>query len=180
MKILSTEFTMNADKCGNEVFRQMRKNDGVAMYQRIRPDGGIKGYEVFIIKTIKAGTALPGGKSVAEDYEQYPGAAQWGKTAWSPGSEAAADEKFDALVKRLRSEVGQPKRRGRKTTAATTFVVPSGKFTMKMLIEQTGMTQPVLYIRLQKLIKEGKVVEVDRVRTETGRGRLAVVYQTKP
>lgn len=180
MKILSTEFTMNADKCGNEVFRQMRRSDGVAMYQRIHLDGGIKGYEVFIIKTIKAGTALPGGKSVAEDYEQYPGAAQWGKTAWSPGSEAAADEKFDALVKRLRSEVGQPKRRGRKATAATTFVVPSGKFTMKMLIEQTGMTQPVLYIRLQKLIKEGKVVEVDRVRTETGRGRLAVVYQTKP
>lgn len=180
MKSLSTEFTMNADKCGEQVFRQMRKNDGVAMYQRIRPDGGIKGYEVFIIKTIKAGTALPGGKSVAEDYEQYPGAAQWGKTAWSPGSEAAADEKFDALVKRLRSEVGQPVRRGRKATAATTFVVPSGKFTMRMLIEQTGMTQPVLYIRLQKLIKEGKVVEVDRVRTETGRGRLAVVYQTKP
>jgi hypothetical protein len=180
MKSLSTEFTMNADKCGETVFRQMRKNDGVAMYQRIRPDGGIKGYEVFIIKTIKAGTALPGGKSVAEDYEQYPGAAQWGKTAWSPGSEAAADEKFDALVKRLRSEVGQPARRGRKAVAATTFVVPSGKFTMRMLIEQTGMTQPVLYSRLQKLIKEGKVVEVDRVRTETGRGRLAVVYQTKP
>jgi hypothetical protein len=180
MKSLSTEFTCNADKCGEQVFRQMRRSDGVAMYQRIRPDGGIKGYEVFIIKTIKAGTALPGGKSVAEDYEQYPGAAQWGKTAWSPGSEAAADEKFDALVKRLRSEVGQPKRRGRKATAATTFVVPAGKFTMRMLIEQTGMTQPVLYIRLQKLIKEGKVVEVDRVRTETGRGRLAVVYQTKP
>lgn len=180
MKILSTEFTMNADKCGTEVFRQMRKSDGVAMYQRIRPDGGIKGYEVFIIKTIKAGTALPGGKSVAEDYEQYPGAAQWGKTAWSPGSRGAAHAKFDALVKRLRSEVGQPKRRGRKATAATTFVVPSGKFTMKMLIEQTGMTQPVLYVRLQKLIKEGKVVEVDRVRTEGGRGRLAVVYQTKP
>ena len=181
MKILSTEFTMNADGCGNEVFRQMRRSDGVAMYQRIRT-GGLRqyGYEVFIIKTIKAGTALPGGKSVAEDYEQYPGAAQWGKTAWSPTGRAAADEKFDALVKRLRSEVGQPKRRGRKATAATTFVVPSGQFTMKMLIEQTGMTQPVLYIRLQKLIKEGKVVEVDRVRTEGGRGRLAVVYQTKP
>ena len=180
MKILSTEFTMNADKCGNEVFRQMRRTEDVAMYQRIRTGGIVKGYEVFIIKTIKAGTALPGGKSVAEDYEQYPGAAQWGKTAWSPGSEAAADEKFDALVKRLRSEVGQPKRRGRKATTSSKFVVPSGKFTMKMLIEQTGMTQPVLYIRLQKLIKEGKVVEVDRVRTEGGRGRLTVVYQTKP
>ncbi len=181
MKTLSTEFTMNADKCGKQIFRQIRKSDGVAMYQRIRLDGRPGyGYEVFIIKTIKAGTALPGGKSVAEDYEQYPGAAQWGKTAWSPVGRGAADEKFDALVKRLRSEVGQPKRRGRKATASSKFVVPSGKFTMKMLIEQTGMTQPVLYIRLQKLIKEGKVVEVDRVRTETGRGRLAVVYQTKP
>jgi hypothetical protein len=179
MKSLSTEFTCNADKCGEQVFRQMRRSDGVAMYQRIRPDGGIKGYEVFIIKTIKAGTALPGGKSVAEDYEQYPGAAQWGKTAWSPGSESAAEEKFDDLVLRMRSEVGQPKRPGRKAVATTKFVVPSGKFTMKMLVAHTGMTQPVLYLKIQKLITDGKVVVVDRIRSENSRGRLAVVYQTK-
>ena len=179
MKILEKQFECNTDKSGDQIFRQMRKKDGVAMYQRIRPDGSIKGYDVFIIKTIKAGTPLPHGKSVAEDYEQYPGAAQWGKTAWSPSSESAAEEKFDDLVLRMRSEIGQPKRRGRKAVATTKFVVPSGKFTMKMLVEQTGMTQPVLYMRIQKLITDGKVVVVDRIRSENSRGRLVVVYQSK-
>jgi hypothetical protein len=179
MKLLEKQFKCNTDKSGEQLFRQMRKKDGVAMYQRVRSDGSIKGYEVFIIKTIKAGTPLPDGKSVNDDYEQYPRATHWGKTAWSPGSESAAEEKFDDLVLRMRSEVGQPKRPGRKAVATTKFVVPSGKFTMKMLVAQTGMTQPVLYLKIQKLITDGKVVVVDRIRSENSRGRLAVVYQTK-
>jgi len=40
------------------------------------------------------------------------------------------------------------------------------------------LTQPVLYVRLQKLIKENKVKEVGRVKPEGGRGKAMVVYQT--
>lgn len=179
MKILEKEFVMNADKTGNQSFVQLRKENGVALYERKRSDGTHFGYEVFVVKTIKAGTPLPGGKKVEMDYEQYPGAAQWGKTAWSPATLDAAEEKFDQLVDKLKSEAGQPKRRGRKSKTPAVIALPKGKFTMRMLIENTGLTQPVLYLRLQALIKEGKVVEVGRVKSESGRGRAQVVYRSK-
>jgi hypothetical protein len=178
MKALQTEFVANNDKVGNTTFKQLRKENGVALYQRLKGDRHFC-YELFIIKTIKAGTPLPGGKKVEEDYEQYPGAAQWGKTAWSAASIDIAEDKFDQLVKKLKSEAGQPKRRGRKSKLPQTIVLPKGEFTMKMLIADTGMTQPVLYLRLQALIKSGAVVEVRRERPEGGRGRATVVYRSK-
>ena len=177
MKTLEKEFVMNADKTGNHTFKQLRKEDGVALYERVRPDGSHFDYEVFVVKTVKAGTALPGGKKVEEDYEQYPGAAQWGKTAWSPASLGAAEEKFDQLVAKLKSEAGLPKRRGRKSKAPASITLPKGKFTMKVLIEKTGLTQPVLYLRIKALMQAGKVVEVGRVKSESGRGRAQVVYK---
>lgn len=177
MKTLEKEFVMNADATGNHTFRQLRKDHGVALYERIRPDNSHFGYEVFVIKTVKAGKKLPGGKVVEEDYERYPGAHVWGKTAWSPKTLDDAETKFDELVAMVKSEVGQPKRRGRKSKKVS-LVLPKGDFTMKMLIAETGLTQPVLYVRLQKLIKDGTVKEVGRVKAEGGRGKAAVVYKT--
>ena len=176
MKKLETEFVKNCDSVGNTTFKQLRKQDGVALYERFKGDNHFC-YEVFVVKTIKAGTPLPGGKKVEEDYEQYPGAAQWGKTAWSPKTLDKAEDMFDKLVKKLKSEEGQPKRRGRKSKTVN-LALPSGEFTMKMLITETGLTQPVLYVRLQKLLKENKVKEVGRVKPEGGRGKAMVVYQT--
>jgi hypothetical protein len=177
MKTLEKEFVMNADATGNQTFRQLRKDSGVALYERIRSDNSHFGYEVFVIKTVKAGKKLPGGKVVEEDYERYPGAHVWGKTAWSPKTLSDAEDKFDELVAMVKSEEGQPKRRGRKSKKVN-LVLPKGDFTMKMLIAETGLTQPVLYVRLQKLIKDGAVKEVARVKSEGGRGKAAVVYQT--
>lgn len=175
MKKLETEFVKNCDSVGNTTFKQLRKQDGVALYERLKGDEHFC-YEVFVVKTIKAGTPLPGGKKVEEDYEQYPGAAQWGKTAWSPKTLDKAEDMFDKLVKKLKSEEGQPKRRGRKSKTVN-LVLPSGNFTMKMLIAETGYTQAILYPRLQKLLKEGVVVEVDRTKPENGRGKAMVVYK---
>lgn len=177
MKTLEKEFVMNADATGNHTFRQLRKDHGVALYERIRPDNSHFGYEVFVIKTVKAGKKLPGGKVVEEDYERYPGAHVWGKTAWSAKTLDEAEEKFDKLVATAQSEEGQPKRRGRKSKKVS-LVLPKGDFTMKMLIAETGLTQPVLYVRLQKMIAEGAVKEVGRVKPEGGRGKAAVVYKT--
>ena len=168
---------MNADSTGNHTFRQLRKQDGVALYERIRPDNSHFGYEVFVIKTVQAGKKLPGGKVVEEAYERYPGAHVWGKTAWSRKDLGSAEEKFDELVAMVQNEQGQPKRRGRKSKKVS-LVLPKGNFTMKMLIAETGLTQPVLYVRLQKLIKDGSVVEVDRIKPEGGRGKAMVVYKT--
>jgi len=183
MKELQKEFVMNCDKCGNHTFKQRRKTEigdsGVALYQRIKLDGQHFAWEVFMYKTIKAGTALPGGKQVLEDYQQYPGAAQWGKSAWGPSTLSYANKQFDELVEKLKNEVGQPKRRGRKCSIKKDIVLPKGKFTMKILVAKTGLTQPALYLRLQKLVKEGIVIEVGRMKSESGRGRLMVQYKVK-
>jgi len=176
MKLLRTEFVANNDQVGNTTFKQIRKFRGVALYQRFKGNKHFC-YEVFVYKTIKAGTPLPGGKKVEEDYEQYPGAAQWGKTAWSPNTLDVAADRFDTLVAKLKSEDGQPKRRGRKSIITKTLVLPRGDFTMKMLIAETGLSQPILYIRLQALLKAGKLKEVRREKSESGRGRAAVVYR---
>lgn len=99
---------MNADKCGNHTFTQIRREGNFCIYRRNRcSDGSLHSVEVFITRTIKAGTPLPGGNTVAEDYEQYPGANAFGRTAWSysgKDAELAANIKFD----RIKAEKEQP------------------------------------------------------------------------
>ena len=105
MKQLQKTFVMNADKCGNHTFTQIRREGNVAAYRRDKvSDGRFCGVEVFLIKTIKEGAALPGGGQVAETYEQYPGASAFGRHAWSfTGTETAATRaalnRFDILLK---------------------------------------------------------------------------------
>ena len=81
MKKLQKEFTANYDKVGNNKFVQLRKEDGVAMYERLNMDGTHRIYEVFIVKVVEKGTPLPGGNKVQETYEQYPGCAAFGRYA---------------------------------------------------------------------------------------------------
>jgi hypothetical protein len=178
MKTLEKQFVCNADKSGKHIFKQIRRDDKVAFYQRIRPDGSHFDYEVFLIKTVKAGTALPGGKKVQEDYEQYPGAAQWGKTAWSPGSFSNAEEKFNQLVARVTDGINQPKRTGRKRKFGVDITLPIGEFTMKLLIDQNNQPQSVLYPKLQKFIGDGLVKKIGVIKPESGRGRGQIIYKS--
>lgn len=81
------------------ILTQITRSDRAAIYARSRvnePDT-IHGYEVFLIKTIEAGSPLPGGKTVAETYESYPGSTAFGKTAWFYPTEETARRRFDAL-----------------------------------------------------------------------------------
>ncbi|NBX51168.1 hypothetical protein EBT25_14880, partial [bacterium] len=66
MKKLQKEFTANYDKIGNNKFVQLRKENGVAMYERLNMDGTHRSYEVFIVKVVEKGTPLPGGNKVQE------------------------------------------------------------------------------------------------------------------
>ncbi len=169
---------MTADKSDKHRFIQLRKENGVALYRRERLDGSLFSYELFIIKVVKEGSPLPNGTLVKETYEQYPGAKTWGKTAWSPSTLESCNKRFDELVEKVKSLEGQPKRRGRKSNTLS-ITLPKTKFTMNELINLTGLSQPVLYIHLKKMIAEGKVMEVGRVKKEGGRGRAMVVYKVK-
>ncbi len=76
MKKLQKEFTANYDKVGNNKFIQIKKENGVAIYERQNMDGSHRSYEVFAVKVVEKGTPLPGGNKVQETYEQNLGSIQ--------------------------------------------------------------------------------------------------------
>jgi len=195
MKMLQKEFTANYDKCGNHKFTQIRKENGVAIYKRTKADGSVKGYEVFIVKTRKKGDKLPGGLVEKEDRECYPGAAAFGRHAYYCKTEEAADDRYEHLVRKVmgvvtaedkeaentveaeETTVVKPKAKGRQTNAKAVIKAPAGRWTMKMLITETGMTQGYLHPIVKRMVETGSIREVERVATG-GRGRPSVVYET--
>jgi len=101
MKTLSNRFTMNADKCGPHIFQLNRRDGDIALYDRINPNTGSRvGIEVFKVKVVKAGTPLPNGEVVKEDYESYPGGASFGKHAMF----CMTEEHAERAVAKLRGQ----------------------------------------------------------------------------
>lgn len=178
---------MNADKVGDNIFTQIKREGGVAIYERAWPDGRVKGYEVFIIKTVEKGTPLPNGKKVEETYESYPGAASFGKTASDCRSLDDAEERFEEYLEKVKNReeaaeeskrTGKPNR-GKRAKAKTVVNLPKDKFTMKMLISDTGLTQPQLYPMVKQWLSDNLIEVVDSVKAEGGRGRPSMVYRVK-
>lgn len=185
MKLLKTEFVANYDRVGNNKFTQIKKENGVAMYERRNMDGTFRSYEVFIVKVVAEGTPLPGGNKVQETYEQYPGCAAFGKTAHDCKHIDVAEDRFDDLVKKVKNSndakeeaalTGKPVRRGRKSSTNKVVVnVPNGKFTMKQLITNFNMSQAQLYPIVKGWVSAGLISVVDQIKPE-GKGRPAMVY----
>lgn len=63
-----------------------------------------------------------------------------------------------------------------KVTSKTSMNLPAS-FTMKQLQDANpGVKYPTLNARIDKMVKNGEVLEVTSVKTGTGRGRAALVY----
>ena len=183
MKKLEKSFVGNYDRVGNTRFVQVKRTNDVAMYRRENMDGTLRSYEVFLVKNRKKGDPLPNGAVEKEDRECYPGSAVFGRIAYDCKTEDQAEARYEELIERaveLKAAAAESKATGkrvvRRNKKKVDVQLPTGKFTMKMLVAETGMTQPVLYLILQNLIKTGKVVEVERVRVEGQRGKASVVY----
>lgn len=97
MKTLENQFVANYDKCGNNTFTCVKRNDKAAIYERTSPDGGFPAWEVFAIKVVKAGTKLPDGNKVTESYEKYPTKNSFGRWAWFTTSLERAIKHFDRI-----------------------------------------------------------------------------------
>lgn len=187
MKTLEKTFTMNADKCGNHTFTQVRRDGNVAAYRRNNlNDNHFRGFEVFLIKVVKAGASLPGGGIVAESYEQYPGASFFGRSAWSiTGVEKVAEgramELFDELIKtetdpteaeEIRMEVVPV---ARVVKGEVTLKIPEVPFTQKELASFNGIENyKDVYSNLQKMLN-GKILKVVGQR-EVTRGKPAKLF----
>jgi hypothetical protein len=187
MKTLEQNFVMNADKCGNHKFTQVRREGMICMYQRIKIETDrLHSVEVFVTKLVKAGSPLPGGGTVAEDYEQYPGASSFGRTAWSTNSIEGGNIIFNRLLAKnvpvvegeneetelvTVARVTQPKgdRRGLKW--------PEGPFTQKQLaaFNEIGNYKEV-YTDLQRALANG-TLKVSEQTHEVNRGRAAKMFE---
>ncbi len=189
MKKLQKSFTMNADKMGNNLFTQIKRDNNVAIYHRTSPTSNFQSFEVFTIKTIEKGSPLPNGKFVEETYESYPGHASFGKTAYECIDLFHAEERFDQLlikVKLLNSAkeesklTGIPIKRGRRPSANKISVpIPTDAFTMKSLIQLTNLSQPFLYLTIKQWIANGKVKILGNLKTNgLTRGRSQVQYKS--
>ena len=187
MKILEKTFEMNADKCGVHTFTQVRREGNICMYRRNRKDTGrLHTVEVFLVRTVKAGSPLPGGGTVAEDYEQYPGASMFGRTAWSTGTVEGGNIIFERLLAKQQPvvepdeteselvpvvRVSQPKgeRRALKW--------PEGPFTQKELAAFNGIDNyKEVYTDLQRALGNGTLKVSEQVH-EVNRGRAAKMFE---
>ena len=188
MKKLQKEFTGNFDRVGNTKFIQIKKENGVAIYERQNMDGSTRSYEVFIVKVIEKGTALPGGNSVQETYEQYPGCAAFGKTAYDCKTIASAEERFDELVKKVKCsndakeesiKTGVPVKRGRKASTKMNVKMTlkkDSKFTINMLNTYTGVNTVYIRKAVNEWLESGVITVNGTVKPESGRGKPSIEY----
>ena len=188
MKKLQKEFTGNFDRVGNTKFIQIKKENGVAIYERQNMDGSTRSYEVFIVKVIEKGTALPGGNSVQETYEQYPGCAAFGKTAYDCKTIASAEERFDELVKKVKCsndakeesiKTGVPVKRGRKASTKMNVKMTlkkDSKFTINMLYTYTGVNTVYIRKAVNEWLESGVITINGTVKSENGRGKPSIEY----
>ena len=188
MKKLQKEFTGNFDRVGNTKFVQLKKENGVAIYERQNMDGSFRSYEVFIVKVIEKGTALPGGNTVQETYEQYPGCAAFGKTAYDCKTIDTAEARFEELVKKVKNsndakeesiKTGVPVKRGRKANAKMNVKMSlnkGSKFTISMLSTYTGVNTVYIRKAVNEWLADGVITITGEVKSETGRGKPSTEY----
>jgi hypothetical protein len=203
-----TDFESNHECMGTMRFVQIKKVQTPSLncyiYRREKLDGTFFSYEVFIAKVRHAGDKLPGGLVELEDREVYPKASAFGFTAKEVKGMGAAEAFLAEFVEKLKEKEDKkngvedtddetfeetvsakldltPKVRGRKRKERPALVYPSvAQFGMKDLLGvNEKWTQPLIYIALQSDIKSGIVVEVARMKSESGKGRARVVYSLK-
>lgn len=195
MKKLQVEFQSNHDQCGLHTFKQIKRSNNTALYQRIRKDGTTHSYEAFKIKIVKAGTVFAKGATpISEDYESYPGKGGFGKYAYSCKTLEHAEKRYsellksqiaiedvegdddavESVVKKDQSVNNSTGKRGRKAKDRSTLKFPKDKFTMKQLeLMNPEVSFAFLYQHVRALLN----IEFKIVDSLTGkRGKPTVVY----
>lgn len=185
MKTLQLKFEKNANQTGIHLFVQRTKETlptgkTCYIYERIWTAGPAKGksfaFEIFIPSVKKAGEyKLPNNGSITydEDFEEYPGATKFGRSAlccktfqaalnrleeWKKNAdlvaEAAEDEperdesvEFDPTVKR----------RGRPRKAKVALVIPTGNFSVQQLADTNSVKYINAYLFLKQELQAGRI-----------------------
>jgi len=187
---LETEFVSGAGgySANPLTYKQVTRTETVALYARHREDGTLKDHEVFRIKLLKKGHQIFK-QTLEDDTEQYPSNEKFGRTAWSFLRLGAAMVKYQELVEGKVATVDTsddgdetevaPRLVGRARNERPELVYPATeRFTMKdlALVNSVGWNPALIYNHIKKEMEGGVLVEVARVKTDSGRGKPSVVY----
>lgn len=194
MKILEPVKIWTGDGLGQAsavTLTQLKRTPTVALYQRTQKNGMAGGYEVFIVKIVKAGTPQLGGGVVEEDYEVYPRANSFGKTAWAPGSLGHAEKIYANLCQGLKPcDVGEDSDEddeGAETPETTepkakrvkkelpVLTLPVTEFSVKELAEQNRVEYSVAYLNVKAWL-EAKTVKLVRTERRAAKGKETSIY----
>lgn len=186
---LQTEFITNADSTGDMVFKQLKRNNDVVLYERRRMDGTVFSYEIIIVKTVKAGTTYAKGtQPTTTATESYPGSASFGKLGWEVVTRDRAMQVFKETVKlqaeKEETRIEFPRQRKSVNVGGVSSMkakckveIPVEEFTMKFLIAHNpGLGQPMLHPIVKKWLAEGKIEVVGKIKAE-GKGRPSLRYK---
>jgi hypothetical protein len=131
---------------------------------------------------------LPGGNKVQETYEQYPGCAAFGKTAFDCKTIDRAEERFAELVEKVKASAdakeeaaksGVPVKRGRKAGPKMDVKMTlnkGSKFTIGMLSTYTGVHVAFIRMAVKNWLNNGVITVNGSVKNESGRGKPAIEY----
>jgi hypothetical protein len=172
MKKLEPEFIRNADFCGDHKFVQVKREGEFAAYIRYKKDNSVFGYEIFKVKVVKAGSKLPDGSLVQEDYEVYPGKNAFGATAMfiSIKKEIPIDRMFEKFVSTFKTSGDL-----NNQSSSNEIILPNEPFSIKTIV---ALNPSKSYIDCYQYIKSqlGTAIELcDRV--SSGRGKPTNMYR---
>lgn len=191
MKELESEFIKNVDKCGDNKFTLVKREDNVALYHRTDMNDNTVGYEAFFIKIVKAGTKLPNNLFVEEDYEHYPTKNEFGKIAYFCSNLARGEERFNELLRCSKAKTaaetttitvidmkGEDMNTNENTvTVSPAIKFPDGEWTIKNAQALNREYSPAkVYQLVRALVNNGKVAVVGH--RKGGRGKPTVIYKS--
>jgi len=186
---LETEFVSSAGGFGSNplAYKQLKRTDTVAIYERSHEDGRVLDFEVFIIKIDPKGkvSTFPNGtiKILEDDTEHYPTICQWGHIAWSSPTLEEALKRFENIVNPITVFVSQPKHIKPPTkkenhnmhTNNETISIPDGEFSTKELMAANSTTYPNAVVLIKVAIAKGTIKFVREERRSI-KGPLTKLY----
>jgi hypothetical protein len=174
MITLETEFVSGADGYsqapGPLTYKQIQRTGDVAMYQRFYADGRPMNFEVFRIKILPKGTKVF--ETITEDdQEKYPGASQFGFSAWAISDHDRAVAKFNELCQEIvdKNSVKEAKK---------DLVIPIQEFTTTDFAKANSLNYIAAANWIKSAMESGKIIFL-REEHRHSKGKMSKIFVAK-
>jgi len=102
---VQTEYVKNPEGCGKTIFKQLKREGNVCLYSRFHiKRNKIDGYEAVVLRLVKAGTKLRGGKIAESDYESYPNSGTFGRLGYFCTTLEKAESLYNEFLEKQKNK----------------------------------------------------------------------------